>query len=551
MGIQISAAQSASDREIEPALMSINADDMMRHIQVLASDEFEGRGPGTRGEELTVDYLIGQFRRLGLKPGNPDGTYVQKVPFVGSKAKSTLSFSVAGQLMELKERDDFWAGSLWQIPEIHIENSDLIFVGYGVVAPEYDWDDFKNVDVKGKTLVTLPNDPQVPDPNDATKLDENMFKGRAVTFYAQGDHKREVAKLRGAAARITLFEPGMFGTRTWKDRVSVFGTEDFDTQEVDKKLKELGAGAEIRPEVALQLFSASGHDLAALKKAAQRRDFRPVPLNATASFRIKQSLREIESSNVVAVVEGSDPKLKNEYVIYTAHWDHFGRDPALQGDQIFNGARDNASGVAALLELAKAFGRLKTPPRRSVLFIATTGEEQGLLGAKYYAAHPLYPLERTLASLNIDVINVWGPTRDVSIIGYGKSTLADELNRLIDGHGRKATDDVLPLLGLFYRSDHYQFAKQGVPAVWMRRGLDFIGKPEGWGKQDVDDYIANHYHKVSDDIKPGWDLTGAVEDYRVYFELGYRIAQGERRPEWKPGDEFKAKRDEMLNKAGR
>ena len=531
---------------VDEALASIDANDMLRHIRVLASDDFEGRAPGTPGEQLTVDYLIGEFKRLGLKPGNPDGTYVQKVPFVATRSRNELSFAVRGQRAELSEPADFWAASAWQVPEVNVNDSALVFVGYGVVAPEYGWDDYKDVDVRGKTVVMLPNDPQVPDPVNPSKLDDSLFKGRAVTFYSQSDHKRQVAKQRGAVGRLTIFEPGMFGVPTWKDRTSVSGLEQFDTREADKKLGELSVGGEISPEVAQQLFAACGLDLAMLRKAALSKDFRPVALDAAATFRLRRTSREIDSRNVVALIEGGDPKLKNEVVVYTAHWDHFGRNEALQGDQIFNGALDNASGVAAMLEVAKAFMRLKVPPKRSILFIATTGEEAGLLGAKYYAAHPLFPLKSTLANLNIDIINVYGPTRDIGIIGIDKSTVGDLLVTLAEQHGRVAKGDLLPELGLFYRADHKEFAAAGVPSVWMRRGVDFIGKPEDFSRTEIAKYLANHYHKVSDEVRPDWDLSGAVEDYRLYFRLGHAIAQAGKFPEWKPGDEFKAKRDEML-----
>ena len=370
-----------------------------------------------------------------------------------------------------------------------------------------------------------------------------------MTVHATTSHKREVAVRQGAAATIGIFEPGAFGTATWRDATSAYGTEGFDTRADDKKLAELGAYAAINPEAAQRLLRAAGHDLVALKRAAQRKDFRPIALNAKASFRVRQTLRQIDSRNVVARLEGTDPVLKNETVIYTAHRDHFGRNASLQADQIFNGALDNASGVAALLEVAKAFTALKTPPRRSILFIATTGEERGLLGAKYYAEHPLYPLERTLAVLNIDLINVWGPTRSITIVGYGRTTLADDLSRLAQANGRMATDDRRPEMGNFYRSDHFSFARRGVPAVYMARGLDYIGKPEDWGRKEIAAYFGNDYHKVSDEVKPGWDLSGAVEDYRLYFQLGYQVAQAARWPEWKAGDEFKAKRDDMLGRA--
>ena len=545
------ASPPAPQREIDllAAEASIDAASMRRHIEVLASDAFEGRAPATRGEQLTVDYLIGEFKRLGLKPGNPDGTYLQPVPLVGGRPKGELALDVGGQPIALAEPADFQSFARWQLPDVRVDNSPLVFVGHGVVAPEYGWDDFKDVDVRGKTLLFLPNDPQVPEPNDPAKLDASMFGGDAVTFYSQGDHKREVARQRGAAARIQIFVPGQFGTPTWKDATSDYGQEEFDTRVADRRVGEVALGAGLSDAAAERLFAAARLDLAALKKAAMRRDFRPVVLNARVSLRVRQTLREVESRNVVARIEGSDPKLRNEWVIYTAHWDHFGRDPTRAGDQIFNGAQDNASGVAAMLEVAKAFAALRTPPKRSILFLITTAEEQGLLGAKHYVQQPLYALERTLAVLNADVINVRGRTRDIGIVGFGRSTLADRLADIATARGRVALGDTLPHLGLFYRSDHKEFATEGVPAVWMRRGLDYLGKPADYGRKGVAEYLANHYHKVSDEVRDDWDLSGAVEDYRLYFRLGVDIANGDVWPQWEPGDEFASKRDAMLKRA--
>jgi Zn-dependent M28 family amino/carboxypeptidase len=539
------------EADVLAAEASIDAASMLRHIRTLASDEFEGRAPGTRGEQLTVDYLVGEFKKLGLKPGNPDGTYVQKVPLIGGRPKGELVFEVGGRRIALGEPADFQGFARWQLPDVRVDESPLVFVGHGVVAPEFDWDDYKDVDVRSKTLLILSNDPQVPDPNDPTKLDASLFGGSAVTFYSQSDHKREVARQRGAAARIHLFVPGQFGTPTWADASSDYGQEEFDTRQADRRVGEVPLGAGLSDHAAERLFAAAGLDLAALKRAATRRDFRPVSLNARASLRVRQTLREVDSRNVVARIKGADAKLKHEWVIYTAHWDHFGRDESRSGDQIFNGALDNASGVAAMLEVARAFAALKTPPKRSILFLITTAEEQGLLGAKHYAAQPLYPLDHTLAALNTDVINVRGVTRDIGIIGFGRSTLADRLSHLAQARGRVALGDTLPHLGLFYRSDHKELAAAGVPALWMRRGNDFPGKPADYGVKLVADYLANHYHKVSDEVRDDWDLSGAVEDYRLYFRLGHEIANGDAWPEWKPGDEFKARRDEMMKRAGK
>jgi Zn-dependent M28 family amino/carboxypeptidase len=538
----------AAPAEIKPALESVTSDDLLRHIKTLASDEYEGRAPGTKGEELTVNYLTDQFKRLGLKPGNPDGSYAQKVPLTGYTPQPSASFTVSGKPMPLAT-EDYLARSQRYTPETRVENSDLVFVGYGVVAPEYNWDDFKGVDVKGKTIVMLINDPAIPDPADPNKLDEKMFKGRAMTYYGRWTYKYEIASEKGAAAAIIVHEAGPAGypfaaLASW--RQENFGIK---TPDNNKNISRVAVESWITVDRAKQLFTAAGQDFDALKRAALGKDFKPVPLNAKANFTIKTALREVASTNVIAKLEGSDEKLKDEYVIYTAHWDHMGRDPKLQGDQIFNGALDNASGTAGLLELAEAFAKLKPAPKRSILFLAVTAEEKGLLGAKYYAENPLYPNERTLANINMDGLNPWGRARDVVIIGYGNSTLDDTLVDIASAQGRVVKPDAEPEKGFFYRSDHFEFAKQGVPALYTDEGTDFIGKPEGYGMQKRKEYTDRDYHKVSDDVKPDWDLSGAAEDLRLLFQVGYRVAQGEKWPEWKPGAEFKARRDEALKRA--
>jgi Zn-dependent M28 family amino/carboxypeptidase len=538
----------AANAAIKAALDSLTSDDLLKHIKVLASDEYEGRAPGTKGEELTVNYLTEQFKSLGLKPGNPDGTYVQKVPLIGFTAQPAASFTAGGKKIDLKFPDEYVAVSRRTAPETKVDNSEVVFVGYGVVAPEYGWDDYKGVDVKGKTIVMLINDPAVPDPGDPSKLDEKMFKGKAMTYYGRWTYKYEIASEKGAAAAVIIHETEPAGY-PYEVVVGSWGRENFDIKSPDQNAR-VGVEAWMRLDKAKELFSAAGQDFDALKKAAASRDFKPVALNARANFDIKNTTREIESRNVIARLDGSDPRLKDEYVIYTAHWDHLGRDEKLQGDQIFNGALDNASGTAALLELAEAYTRLKTPPRRSILFLAVTAEEKGLLGAKYYATHPLYPLERTLADINMDGINQWGRTRDVVSVGYGNSTLDDALAEAAKGQGRTVKPDPEPEKGGFYRSDHFEFAKQGVPALYPKSGMDYIGKPADYGKQKRDEYTARDYHKVTDEIKPDWDLSGAVEDLRLIFEVGYRVAQGDQYPEWKPGVEFKAKREEMLRGKG-
>jgi Zn-dependent M28 family amino/carboxypeptidase len=531
--------------DVKNAAATINSDDLMRHIKVLSSDEFEGRAPGSRGEELTVDYLTKEFKKLGLAPGNPDGTYIQKVPLAGFITKSKASLKATNKTIQLEANKDYVAVSRRYVPETKVNDSDIVFVGYGVVAPEYGWDDYKGVDVRGKTIVMLINDPAVPDPKDPSKLNDKMFKGKAMTYYGRWTYKYEIASEKGAAAAIIIHETGPAGypfevvTGSW-------GRENFDIQRADKNIGRVGVESWISLDKAKELLSASGQDFDALKKAAVRKDFKPVALNAKASFELTNTLRTVDSANVIAKLEGSDPTMKDEYVIYTAHWDHLGRDTNLKGDQIFNGALDNASGTAVLLEIAEAFTKLKKKPKRTIIFLAVTAEEKGLLGAKFYATNPLYPLNKTVANINKDGINQWGRTKDIVIVGYGNSTLDTVLRSAAATQGRTIRPDVEPEKGFFYRSDHFEFAKEGVPALYVGSGDEFIDKPEGYGKQKRDEYTARDYHKVSDEVKPNWDLSGGVEDAQLLFIVGHKVAQTKKYPTWKPGTEFKQKREESL-----
>ncbi|HEV2864038.1 MAG TPA: M28 family metallopeptidase [Pyrinomonadaceae bacterium] len=535
--------------ELRPALDSVTADDILRHTKVLASDEFEGRGPGTRGEELTVKYLTEQFQKLGLKPGNPDGTYTQKVPLAGFRAQPQMSVTAGDRQLSYNFPDDYVAVSRRLVPETKIDNSEVVFVGYGVTAPEFGWDDYKGVDVKGKTVVMFVNDPPVPDPSDPSKLDPKIFGGKAMTYYGRWTYKYEEASRHGAAAALIVHEEGPAGYPYEVVKTSR-SQENFDIQTPDKNMNFVGVEGWLTLDKAKELFSASGQDFDALKKSALSRDFKPVTLGARANINLKNALRNIDSQNVVAKVEGSDPKLKDEYVVYSAHWDHLGRNESAEGDQIYNGAVDNASGVAQLLELAEAFAKLQPAPKRSVLFLAVTAEEKNLLGAKFYATNPLYPLERTLANINIDGANQWGRTRDVVIIGDGNSTLDDVAREVAAMQGRVVTPDPESDKGFYYRSDHFEFAKVGVPALYPDTGAEYVGKSPEFARQKRDEYTKNDYHKPSDEVKPDWDFSGAVDDAQLLFLVGHRVAQGDRFPEWKPGTEFKQKRDEMMKKAG-
>ncbi|MBV9926401.1 MAG: M28 family peptidase [Acidobacteria bacterium] len=541
---------AAKDAGTEAALAGVSGEEILRHIKVLASDEFEGRAPGSRGEELTVKYLTEQFQKLGLKPGNPDGTYVQSVPLVGQTASPSAHFMAGGKRIDLKSPDDYVAVTRRVVPEVSVEDSDVVFVGYGVVAPEYGWDDFKGVDVRGKTVVMLINDPPVPDPSDPSKLDEKTFKGRAMTYYGRWTYKYEMAAEKGAAACVIVHETGPAGY-PYTTVVSGWGGENFDIEAADKNMGRAAVEGWMTLDRARELFAAAGQDFDRLKASAARRDFKPVALGAKASFRLSVKSRRVNSRNVVARLEGSDPKLKDEYVVYSAHWDAFGRDEKLAGDQIRNGALDNGSGVAEMLEIARAFRRLPKPPKRSVLFLAVTAEESGLLGAKFYAQNPLYPLERTLADVNMDMMNLWGRTKSVVSIGYGNTTLEDLLAEVAATQGKTVRPDPEPEKGFFYRSDHLEFMKRGVPALtFLHSGADYVDKPEDYGPRKRREYTERDYHKPSDEVKPDWDMAGAVDDVRLLFQVGLRVAEGERYPEWKPGTEFKARREEMLRRKG-
>jgi Zn-dependent M28 family amino/carboxypeptidase len=532
---------------LQPALETITPDGLLAHIKILASDEFEGRAPGTKGEELSVKYIADQFKQIGLRPGNPDGTYTQEVPLAGIKSEPRMSFSVGDKTIDLKYPDGFVASSARLKPEIKIDKSDVMFVGYGVVAPEYGWDDYKDVDVRGKTLLMLIGDPPVPDPKYPAKLDDKMFKGKAMTYYGRWTYKYEIATQKGAAASIIIHEtePAAY---PWQVVRSSWGKENFELDNPNKNMDAISVRSWITLEVAKKLFTDCGQDFDALKKSAITKEFRPVTFNAKANIDIKQQIRSFKSHNVIGKLEGNDPKLKDEYVIYTAHWDHLGRHPELQGDQIFNGAIDNASGVASVIQLAASFKKLNPPPKRSVLFMDTTAEEAGLLGAKYYAEHPLYPLEKTLADINIDGINPWGKTHDLEDLTDRNSSLDDLLGQAAARQGRVMKPSSEPEKGGFYRVDSFEFAKAGVPVLHAARGIEIIGKPPEYGKQKRDEFVAKHYHQPSDEVDPTWDLSGAVQDIQLLFEVGYQVANGDKFPEWKAGSEVKAKREAMLKK---
>jgi Zn-dependent M28 family amino/carboxypeptidase len=523
---------------------------LLNHIRELSSDSYEGRAPGTEGENKTVAYIESQFRNLGLKPGNTDGTYIQKVPMVGitPDPSMVLSFQKDGkEKKELHYLNDFVAWTRQLVPSIDLKNSELLFVGYGVQAPEFNWDDYKNVDVRGKTLVMLISDPPVPDPKNPDQLDPKVFGGKAMTYYGRWTYKFEIGGEKGAAGVLLVHETAPAGY-PW-DVVKGFSGESFSLANTGVLKEKTDIEGWITLEQTKQLFSLAGQDFDSLKKLAATRAFHPVPLGIHASLSIHNQIREISSRNVLAKFEGSDPKLKDEYIIYMAHWDHLGIGEPVKGDRVYHGAFDNASGVAGLIELARAFTKLATPPKRSILFLADTGEEQGLLGTGFYARNPVYPLAKTLAAINMDGLNVYGRTKDLVLVGLGHSELDDFAQKAAAQQNRVLAPDPEPEKGFYYRADHFEFALQGVPAMNPEGGIDFIDKPDGYGRKIRAEFTANDYHKPSDIIKSNWDLSGAVEDLQLLGIAGLDIANAKRYPRWKPGTEFKAKREAQLKAA--
>ncbi|RPJ79554.1 MAG: M28 family peptidase, partial [Acidobacteria bacterium] len=454
---------------------------VLRHTTILASDEFEGRAPGTQGEEKTVAYLAAQLRNAGLEPGAPDGTYFQRVPLVGitPDPSVTLTWRKGQTTRQLAFKDDVVLWTKRMLETVSLDDSELVFVGYGTQAPEFGWDDYKGVDLKGKTMLMLVGDPPVQDPADPAGLDPKAFGGKAMTYYGRWTYKFEMAEKMGAAAAFIVHETGPAGYAF--SVVQVKTAEQFDIARPDGNMSRAAIEGWIPLEQAEALFALAGQDFAALKRQAATRDFRPVPLGVTASVTLQNTMRKVDSWNVIAKVDGSDPLLRNEYVLYTAHWDHFGLGEPVNGDPVYHGAVDNAVACAGLLEIARAFAALPAVPRRTMVFLLVTAEEQLLLGSEYYAANPIYPLDRTAAVLNLEMLNVHGRTRDLTVIGLGQSDLDDFAREAAAEQGRVLKPDPEPERGMYYRSDHFSFARRGVPAFEPDHGDDFIGKPPGYG----------------------------------------------------------------------
>ena len=525
------------------AQKSINGELLKKHIATLSSDKFEGRFPGTIGEELTVEYLSKTYKEMGLKPGNPDGTWVQKATMTGILSKTKTQFITEDERWVMKIGKDIVGNSFQTKPSVNIKNADVVFCGYGINAPEYGWNDFDNVDVKGKVIIVLVSDPPILENG---KLDNSMFGGKAMTYYGRWSYKFEEGLRQGAAGVLVVHETKPAG---YPFGVLQGGYDGEQLTIDDPKKTPLGFQGWIPLQTAERLFKMSGLDYHEQKSAALDKKFNAININAKFTSKMTNSVRRFDSNNIIAKYEGIDPALKDEYIIYTSHWDHLGKNNNLDGDKIYNGANDNASGTGTIMAVAESFANLAQGSKRSILFLAVTAEEQGLLGAKYYSINPLYPLEKTVAVINIDAMgNTYGRTKDLIVVGKGNSELDQVLENAAAQDGKYLIPDAEPEKGFYYRSDHFAFAKQGVPALYVDGGLDFIGKDKDYGYQKKEEYTNNDYHSVSDEIKDNWDFSGMVEDSRILFRVGYAIGQNDNWPKWSEGTEFKAKREGMLAK---
>jgi len=518
----------------------IQISDFEPHVIALSSDEFMGRMPFTEGETLTLNYLEGEFKKLGLKPGNGD-SYFQDVPMMSitTKPASQMKIQSSGGVFNLNGFEDYVLWTQRTDPRVSFEDVEIIFAGYGIVAPEYGWNDYENLDVNGKIVMVMVNDPGF------GSTDQGLFRGNTMTYYGRWTYKFEEAARQGALGTLIIHdtEPAGYGFNVvqngWKSSKLYL-----DSRGVEK-YRPIFEGWVTLP-TARQLFGLAGMDAEDLMSSAKTSGFKPVSLGLKASSQMEVDVKYAISKNAIAKIEGT--KRPNEYLIYTAHWDHLGiGKPDDKGDSIYNGALDNASGIAALLALGKAF--MENIPERSVVLLAVTAEEQGLWGSAYYAENPVFPKEKTIANINIDGVNHIGKMRDVSVIGVGQSDLEDLLEDELQKLGRYSAPEPTPSAGYYYRSDHFNFAKIGVPALYFGTGIDHVENGKEYGLQKQMDFTINHYHKPSDQYIPGeWDLEAAVDEIQLYFSVGKRLVNQNVWPKWKDGSEFKAIREAYIKK---
>ncbi len=521
----------------EQAALQIDGEYMRGIVKEISDDKYEGRGPGTRGDDAARQYLAEQMQALGLQPGAADGSWDQAFDLVGinSTQPESWTFDGHGTSMTLKQWDQFVVGSGVQEPRSEFADAELVFVGYGIQAPEYDWDDYKGVDLTGKVLVMMNNDPD---------WDPELFGGETRLWYGRWDYKYLSAAMQGAAGAIIIHTSPSAGYPFQVVQTSWTGVQ-FELPAGDEPRSQISAW--ITEEMARDLIAMAGMDLDELRERAYNRDFEPVPLGITTSIAMDNELTRVKTGNVLGMIPGSDPELSKEAVIYTAHHDHLGiGTPNEEGDAIYNGARDNGSGMALLMAVAKAMMALPEAPRRSILFAFVGAEEQGLLGSEYYAANPTFARGKIAANLNYDSVNIWGHSHDVTYVGLGKSSIDQILTDFAGSQSRVVKPDQFADKGYFYRSDQFSFAKIGVPAMYLKAGTDFVDRPPAWGREQQDTHTEEDYHQPSDEYDASWNFDGMVDDALLGYWTGLAIANADEMPSWNVGDEFEAARLEAL-----
>jgi Zn-dependent M28 family amino/carboxypeptidase len=534
------APASAVSGEAKTAAQQIAAEYLRDQITRFSADEFEGRAPATPADAKARDYLVEQLKQIGFEAGGPEGSWQQPFDVVGVTAQmpKQWSFKRGGKTVSFDWWNDYIAGSGVQAEAGAIKNAEVVFVGYGIQAPEFGWDDFKGQDLKGKVLLMLNSDPD---------WDPTLFAGNMRLYYGRWGYKYESAARQGAAGAIIIHTTPSAGYPFQVVQTSWSG-EQVELPARDEP--RIQTKAWLTEQAARELVGLAGNDLDKLIESAKSKDFAPVELGVTTSLNFKNTINRSSTANVYGVLKGSDPQLSDEYVIYTAHHDHLGvGEPDSEGDTIYNGAVDNASGVAQVLAIGKAFKALPTPPRRSIMLLFVAAEEQGLLGSQYYAEHPTVEPGKIAANLNFDSANIWGRAKDIVYIGKGKSTLDEYVEEIAKVQTRVVTPDQFPDRGFFYRSDQFNFAKIGVPALYLDTGTDFVGKPPEWGKEQLAAHEANVYHQPSDEIDPSWNFDGMIEDAQLGFWVGLNVANADTMPSWTPGDEFEAARKQAIAEA--
>lgn len=518
---------------------TINEDDMTRIVKEFSSDDFQGRKPFTIGEEKAVNFLVKKYKRIGLEPAN-NGSYIQEVPVVEvtNIPDSRMKINMWNASIELNYKDDFVAFSKQLVDEVSVRNSDMVFAGYGIVAPEYNWNDYAGIDVKGKTVIVLVNDPGF------GTSQNDFFKGNEMTYYGRWTYKYEEAARQGAKGILIIHETEPAGY-PWSVVLNGAVIPKLYLQSDDNYLSRCAMEGWLTFNAAKELFSLAGFDLLALKEKAKTKDFKAFRIKSRLNLNIQSSHKFAKSKNVIGIIPGKERK--DEVIIYSAHWDHLGIGAPLNGDSIYNGAVDNGTSTAWMLEIAEAFATLRKQPERTIMFLSPTAEEQGLIGSEYYATHPLFPLNKTVANINNDLMLPYGPYKDVMITGYGQSELEDYVEKYAEQYDRYIIPDPNPHTGMYYRADHFSFAKVGVPALFARGNCDNREFGKEWALKKEKDWINNNYHKPTDQYDPAtWTFAGIVDDAKIMFRIGYELSNESTFPQWKAGSEFKEIREKQM-----